>query len=466
MGPCPECVCKPARRVPPRAQHWLLRNRHMRRWFVRCAALGPLLCCCVQKAAHAQYYTAIQRQQAEIMLRDVTDDVKKHYYDPARLGSGWDAAVREAKEQIEKSDSINRALSSIAAVLDSLHDSHTFFLPPSRPFRNDYGFEMQMVGDRCYVTRVRPGSDAAAKGLRPGDEIVSVDGYAPARSDIWRMKNVFWVLQPQPALRLVLRDASGNQRQVDVAAQFRQIAPAITDLSGSGKADMLRAIETEEDAIRPRFAQRGANLLIVKLRTFSLSPGQIDSVLRKMRSHIAVVLDLRGNPGGDREAVKSLLGGLFEKKVKIGQALGRRQDPAIETETCRHAFTGPLLVLLDSESGSGSEVFARVIQLEKRGLVLGDRSAGRVMAAQRFMHQAGLDTVIVYGASVTDSAIEMADGQSLEHKGVMPDKLILPTAADLAGGRDPVLAVAAQMLNVEMTPEEAGALFPFQWPQE
>jgi C-terminal processing protease CtpA/Prc len=77
-----------------------------------------------------------------------------------------------------------------------------------------------------------------------------------------------------------------------------------------------------------------------------------------------------------------------------------------------------------------------------------------------------MGTVILYGASITEADIKMTDGQSLERRGVNPDTLILPTASDLANGRDPVLAHAAEMLNVKISPEESGSLFPYVWPKE
>ena len=69
----------------------------------------------------------------------------------------------------------------------------------------------------------------------------------------------------------------------------------------------------------------------------------------------------------------------------------------------------------------------------------------------------------IYGASITNADVIMADGKSLERVGVAPDELLLPTAADLAAKRDPVLSRAAAMAGFELPPDKAGAMFPIEW---
>ena len=131
------------------------------------------------------------------------------------------------------------------------------------------------------------------------------------------------------------------------------------------------------------------------------------------------------------------------------------------------AFSGKLIVLVDSRSASAAELFARVVQLEHRGTVIGDRSSGMVMEARHYPYSQGQDTKFFYGFSVTEADIIMSDGKSLEHVGVTPDEVVLPTADDLANGRDPALARAAELAGVKMDATDCSAkIFPYQWPKE
>jgi carboxyl-terminal processing protease len=410
------------------------------------------------------------RARALGMLDEVARDVRKHYYDPTFHGIDWDAKVAETKNRINNETSLNMALADIAAALISLDDSHTFFLPPPRPYRHDYGFQTEMIGNQCYISRVRPGSDAEAKGMKPGDEVLAIEGYTPNRQILWKMDYRFKVLRPQPDLQLELRDPAGHQRQVIVKAKIVNIKRVIDLAGGGGGSDIWQLVREEEDEahrMRIRSNPLGDELLVAKLPRFFFDQDEVDGLVDKARKHQALILDLRGNPGGAIETLKYLLGGTFEKEVKIGNRAGRKElKPEVAKSRGRSAFTGKIIVLVDSESASASEMFARIVQLEKRGSVIGDRSAGSVMEARHYTHQVGVDVVLFFGSSITESDLIMTDGKSLEHTGVTPDEVVLPSAADLANGRDPVLAYAAGRFGVKLTPEDAGKMFPFEWPPQ
>jgi carboxyl-terminal processing protease len=428
------------------------------------------LVCLASSLSWTQQFTKLDRDRVADMLHDVSTDIKKHYYDPKFHGVDWDARVAQAKGQIDKADSLNMAMSHLAAALDSLNDSHTFFLPPSRPYRHDYGFRMQMFGDHCYVLRVRPTSDAAAKGLKPGDEILGVNGFQPARDNLWKMEYVYNTLRPQPGLRLKVKAPDGTERQVDVLAKQVETR-RVTDLTGSDGGsdiwDVIRESENEERMMRGRYVDVGDDIVVLKVPEFMFSDSEVVDMMGKVRKHQALVLDLRGNPGGSVQTLKMMLGCLFDKDVKIADRVERDKTQPMIAKAVHHSlFDGKVVVLVDSRSASASELFARVVQIEKRGTVIGDRSSGSVMESKHYPHHSGMDTVVFFGASITDADLIMTDGKSLEHTGVIPDEIILPTASDLAEGRDPALARAVETLGSKVSPQAAGKMFPFEWPRE
>lgn len=431
------------------------------------AAVGLLALVLASTIAWAQQQMSrLERERALEILRVVSADVKKHYYDPKFHGVDWDAKVAEAKQQIEQEKSFNMSMSHIAAALASLNDSHTFLIPPRHAYRHDYEFRYQMIGDRCFVTQVRPKSDADAKGVKPGDEILTINGFAVNRNDLWNIRYVFSILRPQPALRLRLQDPSGVQHELDVVAHVRQ-QRRVTDLTtGEGIFEVIREAEDEEHLMRARYMEYGSQLLAMKVPEFYFSQSEVEHMIGRARKHENLIIDLRGNPGGSVETLKYLVGGMFEKEIKIADQVGRKERKPEQAKPLHDPFTGKMVVLVDAQSASAAELFARVIQLEKRGVVIGDSTSGNVMEARHYEERSGVDTIVLYGASITESDLIMSDGRSLEHEGVIPDEIVLPSGKDLATGRDPVLARAAELFEVKITPEEAGKAFPYEWPEE
>lgn len=400
------------------------------------------------------------RDRGQTMLRRIKDQLKKNYYDPEIRGMDVEARFKTAEEKIKTATSVGQIFGTIAQVLIELDDSHTFFIPPSRAYTTDYGWSMQMIGDRCFVSAVDKGSDAEAKGVKPGDEVIEAGGYKIDRTNLWKFNYLYDTLRPQQFVRTVLRSPNGEPRELQLLAKQKEGKRMINLTNYNEWMDLVRKSEREADLGRDRYKSFGDQLLIWKMNEFDLTDSQVDDAMDKVRKHQALILDLRGNGGGWVTTITRMLGNLIDHDVKVGDSVSRKETKPLMAKTRGDkAFKGKLIILVDSRSASASEVLSRTIQLEKRGTIVGDKTAGAVMASRMHMDEVGLDVVIFYGVSVTVSDLIMPDGKSLEHIGVTPDEVRLPTPEDLAADRDVVLSYAASLLGVTLDPAEAGKLF-------
>lgn len=403
------------------------------------------------------------KERALSILDNVSKGIQEHYYDPKLNGLDWNAVTEKAKAKIENAKDLNDALAQVAVAVSYLNDSHTFYFPPERPYHLDYGFDYQMIWSRCFVTRVRPGSDADSKGLRAGDEILSIDGVAPNRQNLWGIQYLYQTLQPEPGLSLEVQNPSGEKRKMAAMAKVTQESDLAYRPGASIWYDLIRQDENESHRLRMRLVEIN-NVAILKFPIFEYSADQFYLLGGKVRKDNSMIIDLRGDPGGSVDTLKQFIGMFFDHDVRLYDRVERKKTVTEVAKGEKHNyFSGKVIVLVDSESASASELFARVMQLEKRGTVMGDRSAGAVMEAEGFPFASG---GVDYGAQITIANLIMTDGKSLEHHGVMPDDLFFPQPEDLANGRDPVLAKAATELGAPMTPELAGKLFPYEWPKE
>jgi C-terminal processing protease CtpA/Prc len=394
------------------------------------------------------------------MLQTIQDTVLKHYYDPTFHGQDMRAHFRAAEDEIEKAEHLGQAFTAIFEALEYLDDSHTYFVPPTRPISIRYGYRYEMVGDACFVTAVQPGTDAAKK-LKPGDRILTMEGFRPTRDSLWKLHYFFGVLSPRGGLHLAVRHVDGSQETLEVNAAVEELA-RVTNTAEEGNFQ----VQSREYSYKSEYVEFGDALIIWKIGSFIWNQDELDRTLDHMRKYQALILDLRGNPGGSTDTLERVVGALLDHDVTIATRVGRKEDlKPLEAKTRgSHAFAGKLFVLVDSQSASAAELLARVVQLEHRGMVLGDRSYGGVMEAQRYPFRLGADVKIFYGLSLTDANLIMSDGKSLEHTGVIPDQVILPSAADLAVGNDPVLSKAAELAaNNTLDPVAAGKLFPVEW---
>jgi C-terminal processing protease CtpA/Prc len=411
--------------------------------------------------ARAQKVESMDRDHGQVMLSRIKDNLKKNYYDASFHGMDVEARFKTASDKIKDAQSVGQIMGIIAQVLIELDDSHTFFMPPSRAVETDYGWTMMMIGDRCYVSSVDKGSDAEAKGVKAGDEVLQAGGHQIDRSNLWKFQYLFNLLRPQPGIRVTLRSPQGEPRQLDLMAKQKQ-GKKVVDLSNQNEyLELVRRGWRAAELDRDRFGSFGDQLLIWKMNEFDLTDSQIDDAFSRAKKYKALILDLRGNGGGWVTTITRIVSNVFDHDIKIGDDKSRKQSkPLIAKSRGEKAFNGKLTILVDSRSASASEILARTIQLEKRGNIIGDQTAGAVMAARHYPDEIGLEFAIFYSVSITVSDLIMSDGNSLEHRGVTPDEIRLPSAEDLAAGKDVVLSYAASLAGVTLDPIEAGKLFP------
>lgn len=425
-------------------------------------ALAAVLIISIFGIAPGQKMDGIERERMQSMLKTIKDAIKKDYYDPNYRGINIEARFKQAQDRLKQVTASPQALGVIAQVLMDFDDSHLYFLPPATNWRVEYGFRMRMIGDKCYVTAVKPKSKAEASGLKTGDEIVAIEGFRPTRKELWKMNYYYNILSKRTKLNLsILSPGTGQPRDVEIESKTKQLPSVITYQNFFTLDDDFE--ETDNDK---HLFQRVGGIAIWRMPSFAFEPTQVDQIMKdKVANASGLIIDLRSNGGGYVKTLERLAGYFFEKDVQIASLKGRKPiDPMAAKSRGKDTFKGKVVVLTSSDSGSASEIFARLIQLEKRGVVLGDVSAGAVMQSSVTEGESGSGAYgIFYGASITNADVIMTDGKSLERVGVVPDELILPTAEDLAKGRDPVLARAVAVLGGQLSAEQAGQFFLYDW---
>ena len=423
--------------------------------------LVVLACVC---PVFSQGLSSQDRDRALIMVKAARDDIKKHYYDPNLRGIDIEARAKAAEEKIKQAKSNAEVFGIIAQMVLDFNDSHTRFLPPQRTSRVEYGWQMQTFGDNTYVVAVKPKSDAEAQGIKPGDRVLKVDGIAPSPSNLWIYYYIYNTLSPRPVVRMEVQSPGGEPRVVEVKAKIKE-GKKVFDLTDTIDLNAyIREQEDEDRRYEHKIIDAGNDVGIWRMPSFDLDQDGVDQTINRVKKYKTLILDLRRNGGGFVDTLKYLVANVFDRDITIGTTKSRKEEKPLVAKTRGDSgFKNNLIVLVDSNSASAAEVFARVIQLEKRGTVIGDRTAGKVMVSRLYPHQIGLETQVFYALSVTNADMLMSDGKSLEGPGVTPDQVLLPTGEDLRDQKDTVLSRAAAAAGGTLDPAEAAKHFRFKW---
>ena len=330
-----------------------------------------------------------------------------------------------------------------------------------------YGWSMQAFGDACYIVSVKKESDAAKKGVKVGDLVLQLDGIRPTRANLNMVRYVYYSLSPRPGVRLVVEHPDGVEDTIPVQAEVKREATVFdaTDL------EQWRFLEERwrREGTHPNHHRAivADSVMVWRMHQFARGGGvgyyddTIDRYMDEARKHRYLILDLRGNSGGAVVTLMRLLGHFFADTVPLGTDVRRDTTVTLTLAPVSGTpYSGEVLVLVDGQSASAAEITARTLQLRGRATIIGDRSAGAVMKSLLLPLSLGsMERVLSFYLQVTVSDWVMPDGKSLEGTGVIPNIAVLPTARDLAEGRDPALAFALELAGIKVDPCEAAKIF-------
>ena len=418
------------------------------------------------RPAYSQGATSAERDQARTMLRTIKEEIKKSFYDASFHGMDLEARFKEAENRIRQAQSQSQLYGILAQVMQDLDDPNTFFLSPAFFRIVDYGFSLIMIGDKCFVNAVKPGSDAEMKGLKLGDEVLDIAGYAPTRRIAWQIKYGLFLGRPRGVLPVAVQSAGSQPRRLEISS--RALLPNVIHVDREGNTSADSKLEKLDKELKSERLEINSEVMLWKSYTLSDEERVADG-FKKARNYESLIIDLRDcnesfGAGDSFESIRKLqefISYLFDRDIKIADVKKRKEIKSLLAKTRGdNVFRGKLVVIINSVTSGAAELFARIIQLEKRGKVIGDRSQGatRLNTGSLEFTESGVNSGVVYGISISDRELILSDGQSLDGVGVTPDKVILPTAADLASKRDPVLSDAAGLLDVRLSPGRAGSL--------
>ncbi len=383
----------------------------------------------------AQVPISFERQRMKQILMEVKHDIDKNFYDPSLKGLNWPELVNQARERIEKANNVSQMLTAIFVLVDKLHDSHTKFLPPQRVDKVRFGFEAKAFGDEIRIYELKKEGAAAAAGLQLGDRILSVNGFNADRQSFDLMMLYFRALRPVTAMEMDIQRGNGPVQKIHVPAK---VIPGklLTDLTtGTDLWELIREIEADAKEEYP-YHKGEDGIGYMRLPSFGIDEGFFSRLFGKVKDSKAIIVDLRGNLGG-RVDTLTWAGGYFTRDdTVIGDVVRRDKTEPMKIKPHNDAFRGPMFVLVDSESSSAAEIFARHFQRAGRAKVIGDRTSGRVTVARFFPHRSGQDTVIFYGVQIGVGRLILPGGEELEGRGVVPDIYCVPSGEELRGKHD------------------------------
>ena len=282
------------------------------------------------------------------------------------------------------------------------------------------GVEIKPHDSGVLVVKALPGGPAARAGLQKDDVIVAING-----------RN----LKGQTLEYAVdqITGPLGSSLTLTIVRDGRQL-PTMT---------MVRSRVTINSVSEYKLLD--GNVGYVKLDKFAeSSEREMDQALWALHEQgmKSLVIDLRGNPGG----LLTTAIALSDKFLPGGPIVSTRGrtagDQSLQTAKYPNTWKVPLVVLVDNESASASEIFAAAIQENRRGLVVGYKTFGKGTVQTHFPL-----TSVSGSLRLTTATFYAPSGRAMAEMGVEPDIRLDDVLAGIGGTltEELVISVASNM---------------------
>jgi carboxyl-terminal processing protease len=301
---------------------------------------------------------------------------------------------------------------SIAGAVASLHDRFSHYLSPSEfrefsepPSFTGIGVDVRGTREGLEIVRVFDASPAARARLKPGEVIVSVNGRSIAGL-------------PEASSTMLVKGPPGTD--VSLGLRTHGVGPTRT-------VRLTRATISEPVVASTVKTVGKVKLGVVALATFS--PGShgevrtaVEGVLREGAR--GIILDLRANGGGLVDEAR-LVASIFVPSGVIVTTRGRSQPTEVITAAGDAISSSiPLVVLVDGNTASASEIVAAALQDHRRATVVGTHTFGKGVFQEEEPLANGGALDITVGEYFTPSGRNLGGGGVKQGAGVIPEVLV------------------------------------------
>jgi len=312
----------------------------------------------------------------------------------------------------------------INGLLRGLGDPFTVFLTPAvygklaragDPDMAEVGISVVQDNGFIVVGGVRRSSPAARAGIEPGERVLAIDGESTELMSKMEAVAALWG-KAGSAISLRLGEPPSSERDVIV----------VRERGWAGVVEVRR---------------EPGDVLVVRLGTFDRGVAarvaeQLVAEIDKKRVK-AVIIDFRENPGGFLTEGIELLERFLPKGVQLARVAGAYEARAesYRSEGRKKQLTSqPLIVLVDGQSASVTELCSRALQVHRRGLLVGRRTFGKGSVQSLFELSDGS------ALKMTVARYYGPDGRPID-RGIDPDLVVRE-----AEGRDRPLEFALALL--------------------